>query len=90
MKVAFDVDGTLIHQKLDGPDVPRYEVIDLFHKLESLGCHLYIWSGSGVDYAVRWRDKLGLEAEVVAKGSFKPDIAVDDMEVQLGVVNLKV
>jgi hypothetical protein len=39
---------------------------------------MYIWSGGGVDYATRWRDKLGLTAIVVEKGSFTPDIAFDD------------
>jgi predicted HAD superfamily phosphohydrolase YqeG len=90
LKVAFDVDGTLIHQIGEREDTPRYEIIDLFKKFESLGCVMYIWSGGGEDYAARWRDKLGLSAVVVAKGSFQPDIAVDDMDVTLGKVNLKV
>lgn len=91
MRVAFDVDGTLIHQIEEGrEDTPRYDVINLFKTLESVGCVMHIWSGSGVDYAARWRDKLGLSAVVVVKGSFEPDMAVDDMEVKLGKVNLKV
>jgi len=99
LRIAFDVDGTLLH---DGNpeftdtkgdplnDVPRYTVIELFKAFEALGADMYIWSGGGVDYAERWRDKLGLTATVVAKGSFKPEIAVDDMDVTLGKVNLKV
>lgn len=90
MIVAFDVDGTLIHQVGNKEDTPRYDVISLFHTLESVGCIMHIWSGGGEDYAARWRDKLGLDAIVVAKGSFKPDLAVDDMDVELGKVNLKV
>lgn len=90
MKVAFDVDDTLIKLNEAGENVPRYEVIELFKKFESFGCVMHIWSGSGVDYAARWRDKLGLQAVVVAKGSFLPDLAVDDMDVELGKVNLKV
>ena len=90
MKVAFDVDGTLIHQVGQKEDTPRYEVIDLFHRLESFGCEMYIWSGGGFDYAERWRDKLGLKATIAVKGSFKPDMAVDDLDVELGLVNLKV
>ncbi len=92
--VCFDVDGTLIHQ--EGPlcDTPRYEIIALFKSFESLGCMMYIWSGGGVQYAKRWRDKLGLTALVVEKGSFTPDIAIDDMahesEFNLGKVNLPV
>lgn len=90
MKIAFDVDGTLIHQIGEKEDTPRYEIISLFKTLEKLGNEMYIWSGGGVDYAQRWSEKLGLTAKVVEKGSFKPDMAVDDMDVELGIVNLKV
>lgn len=100
MKVAFDVDETLIHDETAGPqlcDTPRYEVIQLFKLLEKFGCEMYVWSGGGVDYATRWRDKLGLTAQVVQKGSFQPDLAVDDMDLDfrkveksLGLVNLQV
>jgi hydroxymethylpyrimidine pyrophosphatase-like HAD family hydrolase len=94
MRIAFDVDGTLIHQSGSREDTPRYDIIALFHSFEKLGYEMYIWSGGGVDYATRWKEKLGLNAKVVEKGSFKPDIAVDDMahesEFNLGVVNLAV
>lgn len=94
MEIAFDVDGTLIHQGGDKIDTPRYEIVNLFLAFKALGYEMYIWSGGGIDYAERWRDKLGLDAKVVEKGSFKPDIAVDDMahesEFNLGVVNLNV
>ena len=94
MKIAFDVDGTLIHQSGEKIDTPRYDVINLFLAFEKLGNEMYIWSGGGVDYAARWAEKLGLDAKVVEKGSFKPDIAVDDMahesEFNLGVVNIEV
>lgn len=88
--VAFDVDGTLITQNKNGEDIPRYEVIELFHHFYGLGCTMIIWSGSGEDYAMRWAKKLGLKASVIKKGSLQVDIAVDDMEVELGIVNLKV
>lgn len=88
--VAFDVDGTLIHQVGQKEDTPRYEVIALFKQFEKFKCEMVIWSGGGIDYAARWRDKLGLNARVVAKGSFQPDIAIDDYEVTLGKVNLTV
>lgn len=94
IKIAFDVDGTLIHQKDSACDVPRYDVISLFKSLESLGCEMYMWSGGGIDYAEHWRNKLGLKAHVVMKGSFVPDIAIDDMahelEFNLGTVNIPV
>lgn len=90
MIVAFDVDGTLIHQVGEKEDTPRYDVVQLFKLFESFECDMVIWSGSGTDYAERWAQKLGLVAGIVEKGSITPDIAVDDMEVNLGKVNLRV
>lgn len=103
IRVAFDVDGTLLYDNgTEGmPNsnygTPRYDVIQLFHLLKSFGCDMYIWSGGGVDYARRHAEKLGLIATIVAKGSFKPEITIDDMDLDmrahersLGLVNLQV
>jgi hydroxymethylpyrimidine pyrophosphatase-like HAD family hydrolase len=85
--IAFDVDGTLI----DDRDTPRYDVVQLFKSFEYFGFKMYVWSGGGVDYATHWARKMGLNAEVVVKGSFTPDIAVDDIEdCTLGTVNIHV
>lgn len=84
-KICCDVDGTLIHHK---DDTPRYEIIALLKSFEKLGCEIFIWSGGGVDYAQHWANKLGLKYPVIAKGSIKADIAIDDEEVGLGLVNL--
>ena len=89
-QVAFDLDGTLIHIIGKKEDTPRYDVINFFNLFESFGCDMYVWSGGGIDYCERWVSKLGLNAKIVAKGSFKPDIAIDDEEVKLGTINLKV
>lgn len=88
--IAFDVDGTLIYQVGEREDTPRYEVIQLFKLFEKFGNDMIIWSGSGVGYAERWAQKLGLTAVIMEKGVMKPDIAVDDEEVTLGIVNLQV
>jgi len=90
MIVAFDVDGTLIYQVGEYVDTPRYDVIQMFELFQKFGCEMVIWSGSGMDYAERWAQKLGLDAKILAKGSITPDIALDDMEVELGKVNIKV
>ena len=104
MRIAFDVDGTLIYDgnplyKFVNPetgmeeplcDTPRYDVIALFKAFQGLGYETYIWSGGGIDYAKRWAAKLGLSATIVEKGSFRPDIAVDDMAVELGITNIRV
>jgi hydroxymethylpyrimidine pyrophosphatase-like HAD family hydrolase len=88
--VAYDVDGTLIHEAGPLEDTPKYENIALFHQFQRIGCKMFIWSGGGIDYADRWARKLGLDAQIVSKGSFQPDIAVDDMDVSLGKINLRV
>ena len=90
LHVAFDLDGTLIHQTGDLEDTPRYDVISVFHFFEKLGNVMYIWSGGGVEYAKVWAQKLGLKALIVEKGSFKPDICFDDMRVNLGIISIRV
>jgi hypothetical protein len=96
-KIAFDVDGTLIHQEGfasgPAPDTPRYEVIALFFMLQAIESNeMYIWSGGGLDYATRWAEKLGLidYCTVVSKGVEEMDIVFDDEEVNLGKVNIRV
>jgi len=90
-KVAFDVDGTLIYQIGPNEDTPRYDVISLLYRLKDFGCQIYVWSGSGIDYTHRWCQKLGLtEVIVIDKGVIKPDLAVDDEIINLGVINLRV
>lgn len=89
--IAFDVDGTLIHQVGGKEDTPRYDVISLLLFFVGNGHDVFIWSGGGLDYAQRWAEKLGLaEIQVVEKGSFVPDIAFDDEAVTLGKVNVRV
>ncbi len=79
--VAFDVDGTLIHQAGPLCDTPRYDVIALFNTFKALGCTMVIWSGGGIDYATRWAEKLGLKGGTMIrrKGEFQADIAFDDL-----------
>ena len=85
LTICFDVDGTLIT-----PQGPRYEIINLLMTLKQLGHTIYVWSGGGADYAEYWVKNLGLDVPALPKGEIKPDIAVDDAEVSLGVVDLKV
>ena len=90
--IAFDVDGTLIHQVGELEDTPRYDVINLLIWFLHNGNEVFIWSGGGVNYAENWCQKLGLSKEVIVieKGSFVPDIAIDDKEVELGKTNIRV
>lgn len=70
------MDGTLITLK----NKPNYPVIDMFRMFQKLGWDMNIHSGSGVDYARMWKEKLGLMASVKMKGdpNEEYDIAVDD------------
>lgn len=75
--IAFDVDGTLV--SVDGK--PRPEVIELLKAFQNLGYTVAVWSGGGVDYAKGWVNRLNIEnVQVVRKGSFVPELAVDDID----------
>ena len=87
--VAFDTDGTLITYD----DKPRYDIINLYHMFEKLGCTMVIMSGGGEDYARTWAEKLGLEADKICCKfdlDFKPDIMFDDESVEIGKINIRV
>jgi hypothetical protein len=102
LKIAFDVDDTLIIPTgafADEPHpycgfygaVPNYKVIEIFHFFESQGNEMFIWSGGGVDYARTWAEKLGLNAQIIVKQKREDvDIAFDDCDVDLAKVNVKV
>jgi hypothetical protein len=94
MKIAFDVDDTLIIPSVvtGNRDIPNYETIAIYRWFQAQGCHMIIWSGSGVDWASAWGEKLGLQPDEirVKQASDDVDIAFDDCEVKLGKVNLRV
>ncbi len=92
MRIAFDVDGTLIKKTRDA-DVPRYEIIQVLLTLESLGHVVFVWSGGGVDYATQWCYKLGLPSSVrvIPKtDGFDIDLAFDDQDFILAKCVVKV
>jgi hypothetical protein len=95
MKVAFDVDDTLIVPSVATglpADTPNYDTIALYKWFKAQGFYMIIWSGGGIDYATRWAEKLGLQPDEVRekKKSEDVDIAFDDCEVNLGKVNVRV
>ena len=103
MKIAFDVDDTLIVPAIalkDEPHpyigmhgaVPNYDIIAIYRWFQSQGNHMIVWSGGGVDYARTWAEKLGLNPdEVIEKTKAGDiDIAFDDCDVDLAKVNVKV
>lgn len=94
MIIAFDVDDTILVPSVAagfGRDTPNYETIAVYKWFQAQGHTMYIWSGSGVDWAKTWSEKFGLHADgFPIKGSVPVDIAFDDCDVQLGTVNVKV
>lgn len=97
LTIAFDVDDTLIIPPcVNGYDIdtPNYEVIALYKWFQSQGHQMIVWSGSGVDWAYRWAEKLGLQpCEIRTKEKsdlVEVDIAFDDCDVDLAKVNIKV
>jgi len=90
MKVAFDVDGTLIYQVGEKEDTPRHSILLIFKILKWLKFEMFVWSDGDEDYAEFWRNKLGLDAKVVEKGSFVPFVAFDNEKVKLGRINIRV
>lgn len=95
MKIAFDIDDTLIVPSLassTGRDVPNYEAIAIYRYFQALGCQMILWSGSGIDWAKTWGEKLDLapfEVRMKQK-SDDVDIAFDDCVVDLAKVNVRV
>lgn len=65
--IAFDVDDTLIIPSVvtGNRDIPNYETIAVYRWFQAQGCHMIIWSGSGVDWAQAWADKLGLQPDEI-------------------------
>lgn len=95
MKIAFDVDDTLIVPCVAtgfDRDTPNYDTIALYKWFQAQGYHMIIWSGSGIDWAKSWAEKLGLEpCEIrVKQKSDDVDICFDDCEVDLAKVNVRV
>ena len=92
---AFDVDDTLIVPSVAtgfDRDTPNYDTIQLYHWFQAQGCYMIIWSGSGIDWAKTWSEKLGLQADEfpVKQWNENVDLAFDDCDVKLGKVNVKV
>ncbi len=67
LKVAFDVDDTLIIPSVvtGNRDIPNYETIAIYRWFQAQGCHMIIWSGSGMDWAQTWGEKLGLQPDEI-------------------------
>jgi hydroxymethylpyrimidine pyrophosphatase-like HAD family hydrolase len=95
LKIAFDTDDTLLIPSVatgSNVDTPNYDTIAVLKWFQAQGHTIIIWSGSGVEWAKRWAEKLGLgPCEIRAKIKDETvDIAFDDCDVDLAKVNIKV
>jgi len=93
--VAFDIDDTLIIPSVATGlqiDTPNYENIAIYRFLQAQGNYMILWSGSGVDWAETWGEKLGLKPDAiyVKEKNQNVDICFDDCLVDLAKVNIKV
>lgn len=92
--IAFDVDGTLRCNCTETCQDPNQRIVDLFRILQTFkNTKLYVWSGGGAEYALRFARLYDLPvkgANCISKfGAPKMDIAVDDIqETALGIMNL--
>lgn len=95
MAIAWDVDDCLIIPSVATGlplDTPNYENIVAYKWFKAQGHYMVVWSGSGLDYAARWAEKLGLQPDAVwiKEKNEMVDLAFDDCIVDLGKVNIRV
>jgi phosphoglycolate phosphatase-like HAD superfamily hydrolase len=72
--IFIDVDLTLVNAEgrlLDGSR-------EALHLLQEKGCHLFLWSSAGAQYARTVAERHGL-TELFEGFTAKPDIVIDDM-----------
>jgi phosphoglycolate phosphatase-like HAD superfamily hydrolase len=72
--IFVDVDLTLIDAH--GRMLPA--AAEALTKLKDRGCHLFLWSTNGADYARATAQRLGL-SDLFEGFAAKPDIIIDDM-----------
>lgn len=95
LRIAFNIDDTLLVPSVAsgfGNDTPNYDTVSLFKWFQAQGCEMILWSGSGMDWAKTWGEKLGLQPFRVfpKENRYDVDIAFDDCDVDLAKVNVKV
>lgn len=94
MKIAFDIDDTLIIPSVvtGDRDVPNYDTIAILRWFQAQGHQIVLWSGSGKDWAQTWGEKLGLQPFSIQVKEEDEQMAIcfDDCDVNLAAVNIKV
>ncbi len=87
MNICFDVDSCLINKEKEpiSANVVLLKELATSHKV-------FVWSGNGWRYALDQVVRLGLQETISGVlnkyNTFKPDIAFDDQEIDLGRLNI--
>ena len=87
MNICFDCDECLIEKgKPIEANVMLLKVLADKHKI-------YLWSGNGYKHALEIAEQLGIssiiEGVLNKYNTFIPDIAFDNQEIKLGLINVK-
>lgn len=95
LKICWDIDDCILVPSVAhgyGRDTPNYETIAVYKWFQKQGYQMILWSGSGIDWAKTWGEKLGLEPfEVrIKEKSDDIDLCFDDCIVDLAKVNIRV
>lgn len=86
LKVAFDVDGTLRCNCTETCEDPNWAVVRMFNLMATSfkNLELYVWSGGGKDYAIRFAQLYGLQVahkNCLSKfGAPHMDMCIDDIQ----------
>lgn len=94
IKIAFDVDGTLRCNHTETCRDSNQDIVELFRILKKFkNTELFVWSGGGAEYALRFARLYELpvnDKHCISKiGAPHMDIAIDDIQdTAIGGVNL--
>lgn len=94
LRIGFDVDGTLRCNCTATCQDPNQRIVEMFKTLASFkNTEMYVWSGGGAEYALRFARLYELpvkDSRCISKfGAPSMDIAVDDIQdTALGKINL--
>ena len=88
--IAFDTDGCLI----DKDRKERPEIVALLKALSGNNNYIVVWSGNGVGNVKEVVKRLNLDGYVNAimdkTTDIKPDLTIDDKDIILGKLNLRI
>lgn len=99
--VAFDTDDTLLipNVAFKNKEILEYKVgakhidnVNAYKWFQNNWCHMIVWSWTWLDWANKWAKEFWLNPDEIREKWmwYDVDIAIDDMNVDLATVNMKV